>query len=434
MIKIAPNVKSGIKISPTLRSWLPLLQSPLNDLEAKLKEHAGENPLIEINTNREEEYEESEALSDTIEDKDFKNDEYDYYRKNEEHVSTTDTIEAITFNTSSLYDKLDEQITNDLFPTPASKKIAYEIIRFIDEDGFFDGDEKQMAKELKVSVTQIDSVRSRFERLEPIGVGAKSIEECFMFQLREHDLEEDTYQLAKEMIHNLGDISKFYKKPFFSEAIAIIKKFKNPPAIEFSESSAHVIPDIFVFSEGENLIVSLNDDYYPDIVINDYGMDSKDDYVKQKLKDARDLVDAIDMRKKTLYNIGMMIVEYQYDFFKGGEIRPLKLVDISEDLGRNPSTISRAISEKYLACDRGVLSLKSFFSVSIEDTSTKSIKDYIQKLIKDEPKNKPLSDQKIVDRVQEHFKLKMVRRTITKYREQLNIPKSGERKRLYLLQ
>ena len=140
------------------------------------------------------------------------------------------------------------------------------------------------------------------------------------------------------------------------------------------------------------------------------------------------------MRIKTLYNIGMMIVEYQYDFFKGGAIKPLKLVDISEDLDRNPSTISRAISEKYLACDRGVLSMKSFFSVSIEDTSTKSIKDYIQQLIKDEPREKPLSDQKIVDNVQAHFKLKMVRRTITKYREQLTIPKSGERKREYLLQ
>ncbi|MCV6608398.1 MAG: RNA polymerase factor sigma-54, partial [Campylobacterales bacterium] len=361
-------------------------------------------------------------------------DEYDYYRKNEEHVSTTDTIEAITFNTKSLYDTLEEQITDDLFPTPMSQTIAYEIIRFINEDGFFDGCTKEIAKSLKIKEPQVEGIRQRFERLDPIGVGSKDIAECFMFQLREQDPCEEIYQLAKEMIHNLDSISKFHKKPNFSEAIALIKKFKNPPAIEFSESSAHVVPDIFVFSDGDNLTVSLNDDYYPDIVINDYGMDNKNDYVKEKLKEARDLVDAIDMRKKTLYNIGMMIVEYQYDFFKGGEIKPLKLVDISEDLGRNPSTISRAISEKYLACDRGVLSLKSFFSVSIEDTSTKSIKDYILKLIKEEPKNKPLSDQKIVDKVQEHFKLKMVRRTITKYREQLNIPKSGERKREYLLQ
>lgn len=434
MIKISPKTSTGIKISPTLRSWLPLLQSPLNDLEAKLKEHVGENPLIDIHSSREEEFTEPEHDEETVEEKDFRDEEFDYYKKNEEKLSTTDTIEAITFSSKSLYDVLHEQVTDTLFPTPSSKKIAYEIIHFINEDGLFEGDVLEVAKKLKTDEITVEKVRSRFEYFEPIGVGAVSIEESFLFQLREHNMSETVYDLSKEMISNLENIGKFHKHPNFQDAMNVIKKFKNPPAIEYQEDSKQVVPDIFVFSNGDDLNVSLNDEYYPEIEINDYGMDKKDAYVKQKLKEARDLVDAIDMRKKTLNKIGLMIVEYQYDFFKGGDIRPLKLVDISEDLGRNASTISRAISDKYLACDRGVFSLKSFFSVSIEETSTKAIKDYIQKIIKEEPRAKPLSDQKIVDKVQEHFKLKMVRRTITKYREQLNIPKSGERKRLYLLQ
>lgn len=434
MIKFSPKASVNVRMSQTLRSWLPLLKAPIDELEAKLKDHIDDNPFVEIRTNREESFSEQESQEEQIKEKDFKEDDFNYYRRSEEKAFVTDTIEAITFAKKSLYESLEEQISSTLFPTQKSKDIAREIIFYINTDGYFEGSVAKIAKKFDTDSKFVETIRQRFAYLEPIGVGACNLKESFLFQLLDYDLDADLYELTKEMILDFENIGKYVKEPNFTSAMEVIKKFKNPPAIEFEQEEKHIVPDIFVFFDGEKLSVSLNDAYYPEIEIDDYSLDKSDSFVKKKIKEARDLVDAIDMRKKTLNKIGLMIVEYQYDFFTGGDIKPLKLLDISEDLGRNASTISRAISDKYLACNRGIFSIKSFFSVSIDDTSTKAIKDYIEDLIKQEPRQKPFSDQKIVEKVQDHFKLKMVRRTVTKYREQLNIPKSGERKRLYLLQ
>ncbi len=138
------------------------------------------------------------------------------------------------------------------------------------------------------------------------------------------------------------------------------------------------------------------------------------------------------MRKATLYKIGLMIVEYQYEFFKGGEIKPMKLKDLAEEFGHAPSTISRAISNKFLECSRGIFPLKNFFATAIdEETANTTIKDFVADLVKNESKQKPLSDNRILELIEEKFNIKMVRRTITKYRAQLNIASSSERKKLY---
>ena len=155
-------------------------------------------------------------------------------------------------------------------------------------------------------------------------------------------------------------------------------------------------------------------------------------FIKNKVKEARDLVDALEMRKATLYKIGLMIVEYQYDFFMGGEIKPMKLKDLAEEFGHASSTISRAISNKFLECSRGIFPLRNFFATALdEDTANTTIKEFVSNLIKNENRQKPLSDNRILELIEEKFNIKIVRRTITKYRAQLNIASSSERKRLY---
>ncbi len=140
------------------------------------------------------------------------------------------------------------------------------------------------------------------------------------------------------------------------------------------------------------------------------------------------------MRKATLYKIGLMIVEFQYEFFQGGDIRPMKLKDIAEEFEHNPSTISRAIANKYLMCDRGIFPMKAFFTSGLdEDVSNASIKKFIADVIAQEDRNKPLSDQKLLEMIEEKFGVKMVRRTVTKYRKQMQIGGSSERKRFYQL-
>ncbi|BEG57942.1 hypothetical protein NHP21005_16300 [Helicobacter sp. NHP21005] len=187
-----------------------------------------------------------------------------------------------------------------------------------------------------------------------------------------------------------------------------------------------------VFEEDGDISVQLNEGYYPKVVLEQDKIVADNGYLKEKLREARDLVDALQMRHQTIQKIGLMLVEYQYDFFKGGAIKPMRLVDLAEEFGYAASTISRAISNKYLACNRGVFAIKSFFTTALEgDVSNAAIKEFLLELISKEDKQHPMSDLKILELVEKQFGLKMVRRTITKYRKLLNIASSTERKKLY---
>ena len=178
--------------------------------------------------------------------------------------------------------------------------------------------------------------------------------------------------------------------------------------------------------------MQINDDYYPKILVDTEGLDEKEAFVSSRIKEASELIDALEMRKSTLYKIGLMIVEYQYDYFLGGDIKPMKLKDLADELGRNPSTISRAIANKYLSSPRGTVALKNFFATGFdEETSNAAIKEFLLELIKNEDHKKPLSDLKIQELIQAKFNIQIVRRTITKYRKILNIGSSSHRKKIY---
>jgi RNA polymerase sigma-54 factor len=236
------------------------------------------------------------------------------------------------------------------------------------------------------------------------------------------------------MLGDFENMHKFKSDELYQEALSVIKGFKNPPAIEFLQKEPDVIPDIFVDITDNYIEVNLNDKYYPSVKVAVEGNDKSMDFVKMKLKEAKDLVDALEMRKATLYKLGLMIVEHQYEFFLGGDIKPMRLKDLSEDLDYNQSTISRAISNKYLECNRGVISLKDFFSTAIdEDLSNTSIKEFIKEIVKNENRDRPLSDIKILELIEKKFSITLSRRTITKYRKQLDISSSSERKSLYKL-
>jgi len=279
-----------------------------------------------------------------------------------------------------------------------------------------------------------ERTRLRFAHVDPVGIGARDLQESFLFQLDNAEISDSAYTLAKEVINDLQAIHSYSSREGFSEVMQVISSFKNPPAIEYMEESAQIVPDLMIYFNDENNIeVKLNDAYYPTINIDtNYGVEHE--FISKKIKEAKSLVDALDMRKATLYKVGLMIVEYQYDFFTGGAIMPLTLKTLADEFGHNPSTISRAIANKYIACDRGVLAMKEFFTTAIdEDVSNAAIKEFLIGLIKEESRAKPLSDMKLLAMIEEKFKVKMVRRTIAKYRKQLNIAGSSERKKLYQL-
>jgi len=135
-----------------------------------------------------------------------------------------------------------------------------------------------------------------------------------------------------------------------------------------------------------------------------------------------------------LYNVALVLIEKQYTFFMGGELKPLKLQDVADVLGFNESTISRAISDKYLECEHGIFSFKDFFSNAIGETSTSEIKHFMQRIVESEDKEKPYSDKILHEKIEERFRVQMVRRSIAKYRQELDIPSFKERKFLYKLE
>lgn len=418
-LKQTQSVENKHKLSNTLRNWLPILHSSLSDLGEAMAPFVEANPVVEVSSGYEEDFEAKipkKIISSSVSN------------------SRTEQIEALTIGHKSLYDVLDEQLGAPLFPTPISQKIAEFVVANLDEFGYYEGESEKFCDENGISEDFFEKIRLRFAHIEPLGIGAKNLSESFLFQLDNSEISNEAYPLALKMIENLQDIYNYSKEEHFGEVMRIISTFKNPPNIEYQEESAQIIPDLLIyFDEDENIEVKLNDAYYPTIHIDTaYGVEHE--YVTQKIKEAKSLVDALEMRKATLYKVGLMIVEYQYEFFTGGAIMPLTLKTLADEFGHNPSTISRAIANKYIACDRGVLAMKEFFTTAIdEDVSNAAIKEFVISLVKEEPRNKPLSDMKLLELIQDKFKVTMVRRTIAKYRKQLNIAGSSERKKLYQL-
>jgi RNA polymerase sigma-54 factor len=394
------QVKQKQTLQLSLRLWLPLLQAPLQDIETIFKEHSYDNPFLE------------------------------YQSSFESNYASSGFIEEINLYRESFHEKLENQIDSSLFPTPISQRVAQEIVYYLDEDGYFGGDIEKIAIKCNITNDFVESIRKRFAYLEPAGVGAVDMVEAFEFQLSQLSLDDELSSFIHKMIQNLKKIDKYHKHHRFEEATNIIKKFKYPPAVDYKEENEYIIPDFFV-DVGDDISVKINNSYYPDIVIKD-PFNSKSDELKYKLKEARDLVNLLELRKSTLYKLVLIIVERQMGFFIGSELKPMTMAQVAEEIGFEESTISRAVSNKYIKCERGIFSLKSFFTNAVsKNLSSSEVKHYIQNLIDGEDHNTPLTDQDLVDMVMQRYNMKMVRRTITKYRKQLDIPSSKERKKIY---
>lgn len=419
-MKLKQSQHLKTKLTPILRRWLPILKCGTLEIAETLSEFAKENPFVEVNDNF------CVSLPTSTPPKPFLRERSTRYM--------SDKIEQLSVYEKSLYEVLEMQITPPLFPTPLSQEIAFSIIENINEDGYFEGDIEQIAESFGIDTAIVEQTRKRFSKIDPPGIAALNPLESMIFQLDDFDISDEVYDLAFNIINDLQNHKSNASNPLYKQAMKIIYKIRRrlPPAIEYFPKDSHIVPEIFInYTEDGRLEVGLND-VYPDIAIDERALKSKNIDVKDKIKEARDLVDSINMRKATLKKIGLMILEYQYDFFTGGDIKPLKLNDIAVELGHNDSTISRAVADKYLECNRGIFPLKAFFSTAINDeVSNTSIKDFLLECVKNEDKSNPLSDVKIQKMIEDKFGAKIVRRTITKYRKQLKIESSNERKKLY---
>ncbi len=418
MLKQGQVQKQTVRLS--MKLWLPILESSLSELSKNVDEMSQTNPYVQVKKGFENEFK--------LRAKDVK--KFSSVKSGGMDESSAASITS----EESLYDKLLPQIEPHLFPTDVSRRVAVAIIQNLDEDGFFDASPIDIAAECGVDEGYVEKIRQRFAALEPCGIGAKDVQEALYFQLCQLDVDEEMYSAVKTLIYEKELALKTMQPALLKRAKKLLSRFRTVPAIDYQEASAPVIPDVAVVFEKDKFEVRLNSIYYPDIVIDKELAHEGGEFAKEKVKEAMMASNLINLRKTTLQNIVNIIIEKQFKFFLGGELVPLKIQDVADILGYNQSTISRAVANKYLSCDRGIFPFRHFFSFAVtQSVSTNELKSFVKHVVESESRERPLNDEEILAAVQKRFGLKMVRRSITKYRLELGIPSSKERKKEYVL-
>jgi len=337
----------------------------------------------------------------------------------------------------------------------ADRRIALEIIGALDDTGFLKGERpcEDIAVRLGACVDHVERVLSRIQRLDPVGVAARSLEECLLIQFDHHGHDDP---LARRMIaEHLSDLEKrnfqaIAKKEDVpiervAQSLATIQKLDPRPARNFGgENSIYITPDIYVHKVGDEYVIVQNEDGLPMLRVSKYyraaladGMNGEaKSYVQDKLRSAQWLIRSIHQRQRTIYRVMESILKFQREFFDKGidHLKPLILRDVAEDIGMHESTISRVTSNKYVHTPQGIFELKYFFNSSIgrsdgDDMASASVKHRIKQVIEAEDSKSPLSDQAIVGILKKE-NIKIARRTVAKYRESMGILSSSKRRKI----
>ena len=468
------------RLSPQQIQLMKLLQVPTMELDQRIKQEIEENPALEEGIEYEEE--DYEAQEDDYNDdenviefdlSEYMDDESPDYKTQVSNYSKDDEDRVVPLSgEQSFQDKLLEQLhLLDLDDIQFS--IADVIIGNLDESGYLNRtiyalvDDLAFASNIYVTEQEVEAILKLLQELDPPGVGARDLRECLLLQLdRVHDGDITRYT-AKKIVQNHFDefIKKHYTKisekleieeADLKDAIDVILKLNPKPGGSMKESSKplqQVTPDFTVYELEGQLELSINGRNAPDLKVSreyenmmrsyaEGSKVSKSDkealtFVKQKLDNAKWFIDAIKQRQQTLLLTMNAIMNYQRKYFLTGDetnLRPMILKDISELVGLDISTVSRVANSKYVQTNYGVFPLKYFFSESLakengEEVSTREVKKILLDAIEVEDKRNPLTDDQLVVVLKEKG-YGIARRTIAKYREQLNVPVARLRKEL----
>lgn len=356
---------------------------------------------------------------------------------------------------------LNEYLMWQLNLTPFSerdKAIAISLIEAIDERGYLTSSVQEIHEEQgndDIELDEVEVVLKRIQHFDPIGVGARTLQECLMLQINQFTTTTDEVNYAKIIIEHhlqlLGQkdfksLTKHLniKQEKLKKTIQLIQQLQPYPGESINTvPPEYIIPDILVKKIAQKWYVNINSDALPRLRINQYYAametavgEQDSQYIHQALQEANWLIKSIENRNDTLTKVSQYIVEHQQDFFDHGEehMKPMILADIAAAINMHESTISRVTTLKYLQCPRGIFELKYFFSSHLitesgGEASSVAIRAVIKKLISNENTTKPLSDSKIVTLLEEKGII-VARRTIAKYRDFLSIPSSSQRKKL----
>ncbi len=461
---LAPALQQAIKLLPLTNMELieiidaELSQNPMLEVEDETAEKTNEEALPL--KSQEEIAEEKESKE--VEEEDFEAYFQEYFDNGFrsfflEHREAP-PLENVVSKSPSLWDHLNWQ-ANLTFFDRKEKEIARYIIGNINEDGYLTISEEEVAQETKSTLAKVNKVREKIKKFDPVGVGSLSLKEALLTQMDYLQLEDEvSRQIVENHLHLLekadyAQLAKILNIPFSSLKyhLEVIKRLDPNPGRKYSqEKTFYVIPDIIVSQEGNDLKIALNDEGIPRIRINSYyksllaraSQDSPETYkfLKDRMKKAFWFLRSLDQRNQTIYKVAKYIVDKQKDFIEKGIefIKPLTLMELAREIGVHESTVGRVVANKYMLTPRGVFPLKYFFHKSLvgdygQEISSLRIKEKIKKLVEHENKKRPLSDIEIGEILaKENFRI--ARRTVAKYRMQLNIPPSHVRKKRYWME
>jgi RNA polymerase sigma-54 factor len=359
-------------------------------------------------------------------------------------------FENIARSASSLAEHLEEQLrfaTED----PAARRIGGQIIGNLDEDGYLRAELEEIAGRCGSTSEDVERVLTDvIQRFDPIGVGARTIAECLLLQLRAAPpVDPVSVEIIEHYFEDLSrrryaDIARALKLSVdrIMESVEEIMALEPKPGRRFGgNDSRYIVPDVFVYKIGGDYTVVLNEEGIPRLRVNSLyrsllrsSGDEARQYVEQKLRSALWLIKSVDQRQRTLRKVTQSIVKFQREFLDKGlpYLRPLSLRDVGEDISMHESTISRVTTNKYVETPQGLFELKYFFHSGIasgdgEMVSSVSVKKMIQDLLANEDATKPLSDQEVAG-ILKGRSLTIARRTVAKYREELGILPSHQRR------
>jgi RNA polymerase sigma-54 factor len=478
--KLHLKLSQKLIMTPSLQQAIKLLQLSKLELQEVLNQELLENPLLEETaeeakaeepetdtTDQKTEAEEQKKQEETKEkEKDsFDEIDYDAYfqdyieygynpRMSEEHEEFP--IENTLTRPPNLTDHLTWQLSmSDSSPTV--KEIGAFIIGNIDEDGYLRASNEEITASGGYLPEDVEKAVRAVQALDPIGVGARDLRECLLLQLDFLEIDEP---LVEVIIRDHWEM--FMQRHFVQLAktlaidmktleglVEVIKHLDPKPGRKYSsERAIYVEPDVYVQKVGDEYVIVLNEDGMPKLRINSSyrsmlnSMDSKSDgetvnYIKDKIRSAVWLIKSLDQRQRTIYKVAESIVKHQREFLEKGidYLRPLVLRDVADDIQMHESTVSRVVSNKYMHTPRGLFLMKYFFHSGIdsdtgEDISSLTVKKKIQSFIEAEDPRKPLSDSKIMKILNDEG-INIARRTVAKYRDELNIPSSTDRKQIF---
>lgn len=470
------------KLSPQQIQLMKLLQVPTVALEQRIKEELENNPALEEGRELDEDergddnYEEDRNEDNSRDDFDLSeymsDDEVPSYNTSINNRSADDDEKAVPLSMGASFNEILLQQLGLYGVSESKRAIAEHLIGNLDDSGYLRRDLDAVLDDLafyqNISTTEeeLEEILKIIQQLDPPGVGARDLQECLLLQIVRKDQSDPDIVMAKYILQDC--FHEFTKKHYdkimkkfeidedeLRDAIDEILKLNPKPGGAMKESSRSaqvIIPDFYLTSEDGELNLTLNGRNAPELKIskeysnilkgyseNKNGEGNKDAalFVKHKLDSAKWFIDAIKQRQNTLLVTMQTIINYQHDYFVDGDetkLKPMILKDIADKIDMDISTVSRVANSKYIQTHFGTFLLKSFFSESMqnedgEEVSTREIKKILQDTVDQEDKKKPLTDEKLAAVLKEKG-YSIARRTVAKYREQLNIPVGRMRKEL----